>query len=287
MHLPERVTIVEVGPRDGLQNEAQVVPTALKLQYIEALADSGIGQIEATSFVSPRAVPQLADASEVVRGLTRRPGVIYSALVPNEKGLDRAVEAGIRRIALFTAASDEFTMRNIGVTVDESLRAFSAVAARAQREHLTIRAYVSTAFVCPFIGEVPVARVLDVTARLFDLGADEVAISDTIGAAAPTDVESVVGALLAHHPAHAIALHLHDTFGTALANVVQGLQMGITTFDSSAGGMGGCPYAPGAAGNLATEKLLYLLHRMGIQTGIDREKVMRAAALVKGRAPID
>jgi hydroxymethylglutaryl-CoA lyase len=275
--LPERIKIVEVGPRDGLQNEAKPVPTDRKIAFIEALADAGLKQIEATSFVHPKTVPQLADAVEVAKALPRGDGVVYSALVPNEKGLDRAVESGIRRIALFTAASDTFARRNLRMSIDESVNAFRPVARRALQAGITVRGYVSTAFVCPYEGEIAKERVRDVTERLVELGCDEVAVSDTIGAAAPGDVLATVGFVAERVPRKKIALHFHDTYGTALANVCAGLQLGIETYDSSVGGLGGCPFAPGSTGNLATEDLVYMLERMGIRTGVKLEKVVKAA----------
>lgn len=275
--LPRAVTLVEVGPRDGLQNERTPIPTDVKLAFIAALADAGLKHIEATSFVHPKAIPQLADAVDVAKGLPIRAGVTYSALVPNEKGLDRAIEAGIRRIAVFTAASETFARKNINMSIDESLAIFEPVVKRALSAGLSVRGYVSTCFVCPFEGEVSADAVVRVSSRLLDFGVDQVAISDTIGAAAPTDVDRVLAALARTIPRERIALHFHDTYGTALANVVAGLDGGITTFDASAGGLGGCPYAPGASGNLATEDLVYLLERMGIATGVSLEKLAAAS----------
>lgn len=271
--LPRAVTIVEVGPRDGLQNERTPIPTDVKLAFIEALADAGLKHIEATSFVHPKAIPQLADAVEVAKGLPARPGVTYSALVPNEKGLDRAIEAGIRRIAVFTAASETFARKNINMSIDESLATFEPVIKRALSAGMTVRGYVSTCFVCPFEGEIAPDNVTRVARHLLEMGVDQVAISDTIGAAVPTDVDRVLTALNPAIPMERIALHFHDTYGTALANVVAGLEAGITTFDASAGGLGGCPYAPGASGNLATEDLVYLLERMGNPTGVSLTKL--------------
>lgn len=276
-HLPKRVTIVEVGPRDGLQNERTPIPTDAKLAFINALASAGLTQIEATSFVHPKAIPQLADAVDVARGLPAAPGVTFSALVPNDRGLDRAIESGIRRIAVFTAASETFARKNINMSIDESLAAFAGVITRARGAGMTVRGYVSTCFVCPFEGEISAAAVVRVARQLIELGVDEVAISDTIGAAAPTDVRRVLDALSPVIPRERLALHFHDTYGTALANVVAGLDAGITTFDASAGGLGGCPYAPGASGNLATEDLVYLLERMGIATGVSLAKIVAAA----------
>ncbi|MEK6643948.1 MAG: hydroxymethylglutaryl-CoA lyase [Planctomycetota bacterium] len=278
--LPDRVTIVEVGPRDGLQNEKESIPTATKLAFIHKLVEAGLTHIEATSFVSPKAVPQLADAKEVVKGLPVAPGVTFSALAPNEKGLDRAIESGIRRVAVFTAASESFTKKNINMTIAESLVVFAPVVSKALAAGLTVRGYVSTSFVCPYEGDIAKEKVLDVTQRLLNMGVDEVAISDTIGAASPKDVFETVGILLEKITREKIALHFHDTYGTALANVLAGLQLGITTFDASAGGLGGCPYAPGASGNLATEDLVYMLERMGIATGVNLTKLAEASSTI-------
>ncbi len=278
--LPDRVTIVEVGPRDGLQNEKESIPTATKLAFINQLVEAGLTHIEATSFVSPKAVPQLADAMEVVKGLPSAPGATFSALAPNEKGLDRAIESGIRRVAVFTAASESFTKKNINMTIAESLAVFAPVVSKALAAGLTVRGYVSTSFVCPYEGDITKERVLDVTQHLLDMGVDEVAISDTIGAASPKDVFETVGFVLEKIRREKIALHFHDTYGTALANVLAGLQLGISTFDASAGGLGGCPYAPGASGNLATEDLVYMLERMGIVTGVNLGKLAEASNII-------
>ncbi len=277
MTLPSEIKIVEVGPRDGLQNESTPIPTTAKVTFIRALAAAGLQRIEVASFVNPKAVPQLADAPEVIKGLPDDDGVTYSALVPNERGLDRAIQSGVRRIAVFTAASDSFTKKNIGMTIEESLTVFRPVLRKATDAGISARGYVSTSFTCPFEGRIDPEKVAEVSQRLLDLGVDEVAISDTIGAAVPTDVESTVGQVLRVVPRDRIALHFHDTCGTALANVLAGLQLGIATFDSSAGGLGGCPFAPGAAGNLATEDLVYMLDGMKIRTGVDSAGVLAAA----------
>jgi hydroxymethylglutaryl-CoA lyase len=278
--LPNRVRIVEVGPRDGLQNESNIVPTAGKAEFIRMLVASGLSEIEVASFVHPKWVPQLADAQELIQQLEPHAGVRYSALVPNMKGLERALATGIRRIAVFTAASETFNRKNINMGIQESIDGFKPVVARALTEGLSVRGYVSTCFVCPYEGPVSKEKVADVAHALFDLGVEEVSIGDTIGAATPKDVETTVGHLLAHFPAANLAMHFHDTYGMAIANVYQSLQMGITTFDSSAGGLGGCPYAPGASGNVATEDLLYLLHRLGIETGVDLKLVRRASHFI-------
>lgn len=275
---PGRVTIVEVGPRDGLQNESAPIPTAAKIAFIRALAAAGLRRIEATSFVSPKAVPQLADAAEVAQALPVGDGVEYSALVPNEQGLERALgHAAVTRLAVFTAASDDFTRANVRMTVDETLAVFAPLVARAREAGRPVRGYVSTAFVCPYAGEVEPERVVAVARALVAMGCDEIAIGDTIGAAAPRDVDRLLDGLLEHLPVERIALHLHDTYGTALANACAGLRRGVSIFDASAGGLGGCPYAPGAAGNLATEDLVYLLDRMGIESGVALAGVVEAA----------
>jgi isopropylmalate/homocitrate/citramalate synthase len=280
---PARVSIVEVGPRDGLQNEKALIPTAGKIAFVDALAAAGHTRIEVSAFVSPARVPQMADAAEVFAGLTRRAGVCYSALVPNLTGLARATDAGADAIAIFAAASETFSQRNLGQSIAGSMRTYEAVCAEAARVGLRVRAYLSTVFGCPFEGEVPVALVADLARQLLEMGACEVALSDTIGVAHPDQVTHVVRTLSARIPLDQLALHLHDTRGTALVNVYAGLAAGVTTFDSSAGGLGGCPFAPGAAGNLATEDLLYLLERMRIETGVRIDEV---AAATSGIEPL-
>jgi hydroxymethylglutaryl-CoA lyase len=280
--LPVGVRVVEVGPRDGLQNEKSIVPTALKIAFIEALADAGLSVIEATSFVSPKSIPRLADADEVLRGIRKRDGVRYPVLVPNERGMERALAAGAREIAVFTAASESFTHHNINATIAESIERSTPVIARAKAERVRVRGYISTAFGCPYEGAVPVDAVLSVSQKLLDLGVDELSIGDTIGVATPNQVEELCARLLARTQTDRLAMHFHDTRGTALANVLVALQSGIAIFDSAAGGFGGCPYAPGAAGNLATEDLLYMLHGMGIETGVSLEGVVAATALIAG-----
>ncbi|MDQ2935356.1 MAG: hydroxymethylglutaryl-CoA lyase [Chloroflexota bacterium] len=275
------VRIYEVGPRDGLQNEQQAIPTHAKLRFIALLAEAGLRDIEVTSFVSPRAVPQLADAGELMARLERRPGVRYPVLVPNERGMSRALEAGADAICLFTAASEPFVEHNIGMSIAESMTAFAPVMAQVRERGLWSRGYVSTAFGCPYQGAVTEAAVVGVAQELVQLGVDEVSIGDTIGVAVPADVRRVVGALLnAGIPAPRLAMHFHDTRGTALANVAIALEMGIRTFDSSSGGTGGCPYAPGAAGNLATEDLVYLLDREGLSHGVALDGVLTAARFI-------
>jgi hydroxymethylglutaryl-CoA lyase len=278
---PKSVKIVEVGPRDGLQNETAIISTEDKLRFIELLAQSGLKQIEITSFVHPKRIPQLADALEIVRAVKPHADLVYSALVPNMRGLERAIESGIKRIAVFTAASETFTQRNINMSIQESFDTFQPVVDLAKASGVSVRGYVSTCFVCPYEGEVSKDKVLAVTQKLHEMGIDEISLGDTIGAAAPTDVYETVGFVLNRIPSEQIALHFHDTYGTALANVVAGLQLGITTYDSSAGGLGGCPYAPGASGNLATEDLIYLLDRMGIASGVNLEKLAEASSFMQ------
>jgi hydroxymethylglutaryl-CoA lyase len=277
----DRVRIYEVGPRDGLQNEAQPIPLATKLRYLDLLADAGLREIEATSFVAPSAIPQLADADELMASLPRRPGVRYPVLVPNVRGLARAEAAGADAIAVFTAASDAFTTRNIGMTVDESLAAFAPVLARASELGWWRRGYVSTAFGCPYSGAVDPTRAVAVALRLLELGVDEVCFGDTIGVGVPPHVRDLTArAIDAGIPLEQIAFHFHDTRGTALANVAAAMSVGIRTFDASTGGTGGCPYAPGAAGNLATEDLVYLLDAIGLEHGVSLDAVLVAARFI-------
>ncbi|MDQ6781321.1 MAG: hydroxymethylglutaryl-CoA lyase [Candidatus Eremiobacteraeota bacterium] len=278
--LPARVTIVEVGPRDGLQNERAIIPTALKIQFIDALSAAGLPVIEATSFVSPASIPQLSDADDVLRGIRRTPGVRYPVLVPNERGLERALAAGAEEIALFTAASETFNRRNINATIAESLQRFRPVVATVKARALRVRGYISTGFGCPYEGPVAPEAVARVAVQLLELGVDELSIGDTIGVATPNDILALCDRLLKVTDVGRIALHLHDTRGTALANILAGLQAGIAIFDASAGGLGGCPFAPGAAGNVATEDLLYLLDGMGIQTGVSLAGVVQATSLL-------
>jgi len=276
--VPDRVKVVEVGPRDGLQNEATLVPTAAKVLLIEELARCGLPVVEATSFVSPQAVPQLADAEDVMRALDRREGVRYPVLVPNMRGMQRAEAAGAEAVAVFTAASEAFTSANLNMTIGDSLDAAEEVLDRAAELSWWRRGYVSTAFGCPYQGPVDEEDVVRVADALIDLGCEEVSIGDTIGIANPDDVDRVVGALLERIPAERLALHLHDTVGRALENVEAGLELGIAVFDGSAGGAGGCPFAPGAPGNLATEQLVALLDRNGIAHGVDLERLTATGA---------
>ena len=275
------VTVYEVGPRDGLQNEAAAIPTAGKIAFVDALSHSGLPVVEVSAFVSPKWVPQMADADAVFAGITRRPGTVYSALVPNAAGLERAIAAGVTHVALFAAASESFSRRNINQSIAQSLDTYREVAQRARSEGIRVRGYVSTAFGCPFEGAVPVERVVDVSRALLEMGAYEVAVSDTIGIAHPGQVRRVLTSLVAELPPEQIALHFHDTRGTALANVLESLDFGVRTFDASAGGLGGCPYAPGATGNLATEDLIYMLDGLGLATGVAIDAVYAASTAIE------
>ena len=282
MSIPQFVRVCEMGARDGLQNEHAVVSTGDKVRYIDLLSETGLTLIEATSFVSPKAIPQLADAADVFSRIAKKPGVRYPVLTPNVRGLERAKEAGATAIAVFTAASEEFTKRNINMTIDESIETFRDVVRNARENAFWVRGYVSTAFGSPFGDKILPSSVLDVTRRLFDLGCDEVSIGDTIGVGVPSQVDELVPLLLRECDIDKIAFHFHDTRGTALANVYAALQHGIAIFDSSSGGLGGCPYAPGATGNLGTEDLLYMLHGMGIETGVSLDKVRAASRFIAG-----
>ena len=278
-----RVTIVEVGPRDGLQNEAVRLDVAERVAFIDALSAARLPVIEAAAFVNPHRVPQMADAAAVMQGISRRPGTRYTALVPNLQGLADALQSGVQEIGVFAAASETFSQRNINASIVQSIGRYGEVARRAHEAGVRVRAYLSTAFGCPYEGPVPVQQVLELTERLLELGAYQVAISDTIGIAHPGQVWDVLAALTRRLDVRDLALHFHDTRGTALANVLAGLQAGVTTFDSSAGGLGGCPYAPGAAGNLATEDLVYMLDGLRIETGVSLDGVVAASRLVAAR----
>ncbi|MBZ0237860.1 MAG: hydroxymethylglutaryl-CoA lyase [Deltaproteobacteria bacterium] len=279
MKLPERVTVYEVGPRDGLQNEARSVPTADKIAFIHALMDTGLRYIEITSFVSPQWIPQLADNAEVARGVRRKDGVVLTALVPNRRGLDGAIASGMKEIAVFLSASETHNKKNINKTIAETLKAFGDVVPPALAAGMKVRAYVSTVFGCPYEGDVDPRAAVWLTKELRAMGVYQVSISDTIGVANPWQVEKVLELVLAEAPVESVAVHFHDTQGTALANCVSAMQLGVTTIDASVGGLGGCPYAPGASGNLATDDLVAMLHSMGIQTGIDLDKLVEASRL--------
>ena len=283
MRIPSRVSIVEVGPRDGLQNEKSLVTTADKIAFVDRLSAAGHRRIEVGAFVSAKWVPRMSDASDVFAGLTRRAGVRYTALVPNRPGLARAIAAGVNEIAIFAAASETFSQRNINQSIEASLAAYAEVCREALAMGVTVRGYLSTCFGCPYEGAIAPAQVATVARRLLDLGVFEVAISDTIGVAHPGQVPLVLDAVTAGVPLQQVALHFHDTRGTALANVLAGLDYGVTTFDTAAGGLGGCPFAPGAAGNLATEDLLYMLDGLDVETGVDIAMVASASRFIESR----
>ena len=277
---PEHVRIREVGPRDGLQHEPGFVPTTVKLEWIDRLADAGLTYIEVTSFVSPKWIPPLADAEEVAAGLRRREGVTYAALVPNMRGLERALRGQIDEAAVFMSASETHNRKNINKSIDETLPVLREVTGAAKAAGKTVRGYLSTVFGCPYEGAVSVERVLRLTEELLEMGVDEVSLGDTIGVGNPRQVEQVLSELLRRVPPDRIALHFHNTNGLALANTVIALQMGIRAFDASCGGLGGCPYAPGAAGNVATGDLIRMLHAMDVRTGVDMAKLSEASAFI-------
>ena len=271
------MTVYEVGPRDGLQNEHGIIPSTAKIEFVNSLASAGISRIEVTSFVRAGAIPQLSDASDVYGGVTKSPGCRFSALVPNLRGMEAAVAAGVQEAAVFTAASESFTRKNINCSIEESFARFAEVLQAADREKIPVRGYVSTVVDCPYEGPIPAARVGALALRLVEMGCYQVSLGETIGTAVPDDVARLLDAVLAVVPAEKLAGHFHDTRGTALANAARALDFGLRTLDSSAGGLGGCPYAPGAAGNLATEDLVYFLERSGFRTGIDLAQVARAS----------
>ncbi len=288
MALPARVELVEVGPRDGLQNEPQSLPAAVKVALIDRLAEAGCRVIEAGAFVSPKWVPQMADTADVLAGLRRRPGLRYPVLVPNLKGLERALAAGVEEIAVFGAASETFTQRNINCSIAESLERFAPVCAEARAAGLRVRGYVSCVLGCPYEGEVPVARVAEVAAALHDMGCAEVSLGDTIGVGTPLKARAMVEAVALRVPLERLAVHFHDTYGQALANILACLELGVSTVDAAVAGLGGCPYARGASGNVASEDVVYLLNGLGIETGIDLERLAAAGAYicaVLGRPP--
>ncbi|MFZ1863781.1 MAG: hydroxymethylglutaryl-CoA lyase [Polyangiales bacterium] len=279
--VPARVSVYEMAPRDGLQNESAQVATHAKVRLIEALVDAGIKRIEVGSFVSPKWVPQMADADEVCRMIERRPGVSYAGLCPNARGLERALAAKVDEIAVFVSASETHNLKNVNKTTAQTLETFEPVIGPAVERGLRVRAYVSTMWGCPYEGDVDPKRGLDLAQHLLREGCYQVSLGDTIGVGTPLQTQRILELFTAQIPTEQIALHLHDTRGTALANVLMGLQMGVTTFDASVAGLGGCPYAPGAAGNLATEDLVYTLHGMGIETGIDLQKLWQAGQVAE------
>ncbi|WP_447004300.1 hydroxymethylglutaryl-CoA lyase [Saccharothrix isguenensis] len=278
--LPDRVTIWEVGPRDGLQNESEVVPVATKLEFLDRLADAGGTILEATSFVHPKWVPQLADAEELLAGLVRRPGVDYPVLVPNERGLERALAAGVEHVAIFASATETFARRNLNRSLDEQFAMFDPVVSRAKAEGLRVRGYVSMCFGDPWEGAVPRDQVVGVGNRLLDMGCDQLSLGDTIGVATPGQVTAL---LAGFDGAERLAVHFHDTYGQALSNTLAALQSGVRTVDSSAGGLGGCPYAESATGNLATEDLVWMLDGLGVEHGVDLDKLADTSAWMAER----
>jgi hydroxymethylglutaryl-CoA lyase len=280
MDLPKRVRIVEVGPRDGLQNEPRAVSTAVKLELIARLADAGLTAIEATAFVSPKWVPQMADQSELLRAIDRRPGVSYPVLVPNMKGFEAALAAGAQEVAVFGAASETFSRRNINCTIAESLARFEPVLAAARAAGVRVRGYVSCVLGCPYEGAVAPEKVAEVAGALWDMGCHEVSLGDTIGAGTPLACRRMLEAASRRVPLNALAGHYHDTFGMAAANIYASLELGLTAFDSSVAGLGGCPYSPGASGNVATEDVVYLMNGMGIETGVDLQKLADAGEFI-------
>ena len=287
--MKDAIKIVEVGPRDGLQNEAQLVPAATKIALIERLAVAGLKDIEATSFVSPKWVPQMADAAEVLAGLKRVSGVRYPVLVPNLQGLERALAAGVKEIAVFTAASDAFNRKNINASIDESLERIRPVAEQARAAGLKVRGYVSTVLGCPYQGEVPLAEVVRVSEALFHMGCYEISLGDTIGVGTPHAARNMLRAVRGAVPIEQLAVHFHDTYGQALANIYACIEEGVRVADASVAGLGGCPYAKGATGNVATEDLVYMLQGLGFETGVDLDALCDTARWISaelGRAPV-
>lgn len=282
--LPDQVTIYEVGPRDGLQNESRVIPAEVKVEFIDRLADSGLRTIEAAGFVHPRKVPQLADAERVLDSLRRRPAIRYPVLVPTVNGLKRAASRGVREIAVFASASETFSRRNLGRSIDESLEMFAPVVESARADGMDVRCYVSMCCGDPWEGEVPIDRVVDIATRLMAFGGTQLALGDTIGAGTPGHVTTLIAALVESGiTVDDMAVHFHDTYGQALANVLAALQAGVRTIDSSAGGLGGCPFAVSSAGNLATEDLVWMLHGLGIETGVDLEALVSTSVWMAGQ----
>ena len=282
MQLPKRVQIKEVGPRDGLQNENAFIPTEEKIQLIDRLSTTGLDYIEVTSFVHPKWIPQLADAVDVLKAIKRNNDITYAALVPNSKGLERALDAGVDEVSVFMSASEGHNKSNINKSIDETFPVLKEVVDGALAAGKTVRGYISTVIACPFDGYTKPEQVVRVAEKLFDMGITELSLGDTIGVGVPTQVDALLTEMLRHFPAERLAMHFHDTRGTALANVVTSLGHGIVKFDSAIGGLGGCPYAKGATGNVATEDLLYLLHEMGIETGVDLQKVQQTALSLEG-----
>ncbi|WP_298623509.1 hydroxymethylglutaryl-CoA lyase [uncultured Legionella sp.] len=280
MDYPQQVTIIEVGPRDGLQNESSFVSSEHKIELINLLSASGLKHIETTSFVSAKAIPQLADNEQVFSSINKNPSIAYSALVPNERGMIKALEVGVREIAVFTAASELFNQRNINCSIQESIERFKPVMELAKSNHIKVRGYISCVLGCPYQGDVPPEDVAEVTQRLIDLGVDEVSLGDTIGVGTPKQTQLVLDKVLPLIPLERLAMHFHDTYGQAIANIYASLHYGVHRFDSSVAGLGGCPYARGASGNIATEDVLYLMHGLGIHTGVDIFKIVAAGDMI-------
>ncbi len=283
MKIPYYVEIKEVGPRDGLQNEPVKISTEDKIEWIHLLNKTGLSYIEVTSFVRPDWIPQLSDALEVMQKINRKKDITYAALVPNMRGLERALSVNVDEVSVFMSASETHNKKNINKTISETFPVLAEVVSEAVKEKKRVRGYISTVFICPYEGKIAPEQVLQVTERLFEMGVAEISLGDTIGAAVPTRVEELLEQLLKRYPPEYFAMHFHDTRGTALANIVKSMEMGITKFDSSLGGLGGCPYAKGASGNVATEDLLYLLTEMGIETGIDKDALLDAAFFIEKR----
>jgi hydroxymethylglutaryl-CoA lyase len=289
MQLPQKVRMVEVGPRDGLQNEAQIVPMATKVALIERLAEAGLAVVEAGSFVSPKWIPQMADTAEVLARLRRRPGVSYPVLVPNMKGFEAARAADVEEIAIFGAASEKFSQRNINCSIAESLERFAPVAAAARQHGMRVRGYISCVVDCPYEGAIAPQAVADVAAKLLALGCYEISLGDTVGTGTPARIQAMIERVAAVVPRERLAVHFHDTYGQALANILASLETGIATVDSSVAGLGGCPYAKGASGNVASEDVLYLLDGLGIRTGVDMTRLAAAGRFISaalGREPV-
>lgn len=280
MDYPKHVTIIEVGPRDGLQNESSFVSSKHKIELINSLSQTGLEHIEVTSFVSAKAIPQLADHTEVFHAIDKLPSVHYSALVPNEQGMLKAIEAGVKEIALFTAASEQFNQRNINCSIDESIARFKPVLALAKEHYIKVRGYISCVLGCPYEGSIPPEQVANVSQKLLDLGIDELSLGDTIGVGTPRQTQLVLDQILKFLPIDQLAMHFHDTYGQAIANIYASLNHGVHRFDSSVAGLGGCPYALGATGNVATEDVLYLMHGLGIDTGVDVFKVVSVGDMI-------
>ncbi|QCG96375.1 hydroxymethylglutaryl-CoA lyase [Azospirillum sp. TSA2s] len=280
MQLPNFVRMVEVGPRDGLQNEKSMVPTAVKVELVNRLSDAGLSVVEAASFVSPKWVPQMGDSAEVLAGIARKPGVRYAALTPNLKGLEGALAAKADEVAVFGAASESFSQKNINCSIAESLDRFAPVMEQAKAAGVPVRGYVSCVLGCPYEGEIAPKAVADVAERLFAMGCYEISLGDTIGTGTPTKAQAMIAAVAERVPVEKIAVHFHDTYGQALANILAALQMGVAVVDSSVAGLGGCPYAKGASGNVASEDVLYMLNGLGIETGVDLDKLIAAGAFI-------